>query len=406
MDSRTSENVEVADVPNMVDHQKGNMNSKLTSAGSMSFKEVEPKINGTGSISSKEMIFRADKIDLKNLDIQLEKHLSRVWSRNIESTRPKEEWEIDLAKLEIRYIVARGTYGTVFRGTYDDQDVAVKLLDWGEDGYATGAETAALRASFQKEVAVWHKLDHPNVTKFIGASMGTSDLKIPTKGSSSDGVDSHPTRACCVVVEYLAGGTLKQFLIRNRQKKLAFKVVIQLALDLSRGLSYLHSQKIVHRDVKTENMLLDTRINLKIADFGVARVEAQNPRDMTGETGTLGYMAPEVLDGKPYNRRCDVYSFGICLWEIYCCDMPYPDLSFADVSSAVVRQNLRPEIPKCCPSSLANIMRKCWDGNADKRPEMGEVVKMLEVIDTSKGGGMIPEDRSPGCFCFAPTRGP
>lgn len=61
------------------------------------------------------------------------------------------------------------------------------------------------------------------------------------------------------------------------------------------SLSYLHSQKIVHRDVKTENMLLDIRRNLKIADFGVARVEAQNPRDMTGETGTLGYMAPEVF---------------------------------------------------------------------------------------------------------------
>lgn len=61
------------------------------------------------------------------------------------------------------------------------------------------------------------------------------------------------------------------------------------------SLSYLHSKKIVHRDVKTENMLLDTHRTLKIADFGVARVEAQNPKDMTGETGTLGYMAPEVL---------------------------------------------------------------------------------------------------------------
>lgn len=59
-------------------------------------------------------------------------------------------------------------------------------------------------------------------------------------------------------------------------------------------LSYLHSERIVHRDVKTENMLLDYQRNLKIADFGVARVEAQNPKDMTGETGTLGYMAPEV----------------------------------------------------------------------------------------------------------------
>ena len=69
-------------------------------------------------------------------------------------------------------------------------------------------------------------------------------------------------------------------------------------------------------------------------------------------------------------------------------------------------QNLRPEIPRCCPSSLANVMKKCWDGNANKRPEMDEVVRMLEAIDTSKGGGMIPEDKNPGCFCFAPARGP
>ena len=69
-------------------------------------------------------------------------------------------------------------------------------------------------------------------------------------------------------------------------------------------------------------------------------------------------------------------------------------------------QNLRPEIPRCCPSSLAQIMRKCWDGNASKRPEMDDVVRMLEAIDTSKGGGMIPEDQTPACFCFAPARGP
>ncbi|PKI52419.1 hypothetical protein CRG98_027172 [Punica granatum] len=236
--------------------------------------------------------------------------------------------------------------------------------------------------------------------------MGTSSLKIPSKNSTSDANHSVPSTACCVVVEYLPGGSLKNFLIRNRRKKLSYKTVIELALDLSRGLSYLHSKKIVHRDVKTENMLLDSQRRMKIADFGVARVEAQNPRDMTGETGTLGYMAPEVLVGKPYSRSCDVYSFGICLWEIYCCDMPYPDLSFADVSSAVVRQNLRPEIPRCCPSSLANVMRKCWDGNPEKRPEMEEVVRMLQAIDISKGRGMTPDDEAPpGCFCFAPTRG-
>ncbi|XP_038877950.1 serine/threonine-protein kinase STY13-like [Benincasa hispida] len=359
---------------------------------------MNSKVAGMGSISSKDMIFRADMIDLKTLDMQLEKHLSRVWSKSIENQRPKEAWEIDLSKLEIEKVVAQGTYGTVYKGTYDNQDVAVKVLDWGEEGLATLAETAALRASFRQEVAVWHKLDHPNVTKFVGASMGATNLKIPM-----DGQNLFPSRACCVVVEFVPGGTLKEYLIRSCKKKLEFRKVIKLALDLSRGLSYLHSMKIVHRDVKTENMLMDSDDNVKIADFGVARVEAQNPRDMTGETGTLGYMAPEVLEGKPYNRRCDVYSFGICLWEIYCCDMPYADLSFADVSSAVVRHNLRPGIPRCCPSSLANVMKKCWDANPAKRPEMHEVVKMLEAIDTSRGGGMISPDSS-RCFCFGPFR--
>ncbi|KAJ9552795.1 hypothetical protein OSB04_016840 [Centaurea solstitialis] len=185
----------------------------------------------------------------------------------------------------------------------------------------------------------------------------------------------------------VAGGTLKK-LIKNSRKKRPFKTDIQLALDLSRGLSYLHSKKIVHRDLKTENMMLHANRTLKLVDFGVSRVEAQNPRDMTGVTGTLSYVALEVFEGKSYNRKCDVYSFGICIWEIYCCDMPYADLSFTKASSAIVNQSLRPSIPKCCPSSFASILKKCWDMNPEKRQEMEEVVKLLEAIDTSKGGGI------------------
>ncbi|KAL9272351.1 Serine/threonine-protein kinase 52-like protein [Drosera capensis] len=370
---------------------------------------------------------RADQIDLKSLDEQLEKHLNKRISldprrasfdettnqndssnNNSQNKRAplvlkvKQDWEIDPSKLIIKSVIARGTFGTVHRGVYDGQDVAVKLLDWGEEGQRTEAEINSLRSAFTQEVVVWHKLDHPNVTKFIGAKMGSSGLQVQTE----NGLVAMPNNICCVVVEYLPGGALKTYLIKNRRKKLPFKVVMQLALDLAKGLSYLHSQKIVHRDVKTENMLLDKSRTLKIADFGVARVEASNPSDMTGETGTLGYMAPEVLNGNPYNRKCDVYSFGICLWEIYCCDMPYPDLSFSEVTTAVVRQNLRPEIPRCCPSALANVMRRCWDANPDKRPEMDEVVTMMEAIDTSKGGGMIPPDQAQGCLCFRVKRGP
>ncbi|KAE9610067.1 putative dual-specificity kinase TKL-Pl-4 family [Lupinus albus] len=383
---------------------------------------------------SSDGFVRADQIDLKSIDEQLERHLNKVLTMEkkkyieeedgnyvhrhsgsasnspiaavsatkFRSPLKKQEWEIEPSKLIIKSVIARGTFGTVHRGIYDTQDVAVKLLDWGEEGQRTEAEVASLRAAFIQEVVVWHKLDHPNVTKFIGATMGSAELQIQT----DNGLIGMPSNVCCVVVEYLPGGTLKTFLIKNRKRKLAFKVVIQLAVDLARGLSYLHSQKIVHRDVKTENMLLDKSRTVKIADFGVARVEASNPNDMTGETGTLGYMAPEVLNGNPYNRKCDVYSFGICLWETYCCDMPYPDLSFSEITSAVVRQNLRPEIPRCCPSSLANVMKKCWDASPDKRPEMDEVVSMLEAIDTSKGGGMIPPDQQDGCLCFRRRRGP
>lgn len=88
-------------------------------------KALLAKLTDAKSPSKKDMYFRADKIDFKSWDIQLEKHLSRVWSRDREVLPgKKEEWEIDLAKLDIRHEIARGTYGTVYRGVYDGQDVA------------------------------------------------------------------------------------------------------------------------------------------------------------------------------------------------------------------------------------------------------------------------------------------
>ncbi|EMS55472.1 Serine/threonine-protein kinase HT1 [Triticum urartu] len=274
----------------------------------------------------------------------------------------------------------------------------LKVLDWGQEGQESSSKH---REAFEKEVAVWQKLDHPNVTKFVGASMGTSQLKIPAgkKGGSSHG----PGQRCVVVVEYQHGGTLKTLLFQHRDKKLPYKKVVQLALDMARGLSYLHSQKIVHRDVKAENMLLDRKKSVKIADFGVARVEAQDDDNMTGQTGTLGYMAPEVLEGRPYDHKCDVYSFGVLLWETYCCALAYPNYSIADISYHVVKLGIRPDIPRCCPKPLSEIMTRCWDGNPDHRPEMAEVVAMLERIDTTKGKSMtpaVPDHTSQGCSCF------
>ncbi|MQL84636.1 hypothetical protein Taro_017144 [Colocasia esculenta] len=148
-------------------------------------------------------------------------------------------------------------------------------------------------------------------------------------------------------------------------------------------LGYLHSKKFIHHDVKTENMLLDNHWTLRIGDFGVAQF-------MIGETGTLGYMAPEafhisrlisnnvihsVLDGKPYNKSCDVHSFGICLWEIYCCDMSYPDLSFAEASSAIVHQRRSPYTPKA-------VEKELWRQSKElQRQERGVAADQAVVAD-------------------------
>lgn len=316
-----------------------------------------------------------NKIDIKSLDDQLQKLLEKV--RIIEEKKKekkKYKWEIDPAKLVLEEEFAHGTFASVHRGLYNGQLVAVKVLELGEEGERRRAES-----DFQREVSVWYKLDHPNITKCIGATRQIGIL--PSSNSA------------CIITEYLCGGTLKSHLIKHRKRKLPFETVLRLALDVARGLRYLHSKNIVHRDVKTENLILDENGKVKIADFGVARLQARDLSEMTGNTGTPGYMAPEVLELKPYDKKCDVYSFGICLWEIFCCRMPYSNYAFSEQISDVVYKDLRLEIPKGCPRSLAKVMKRCWDAEPRKRPEMEEVVRMLEAIAVSK--------KPQGCFCFS-----
>uniref|UniRef100_A0A0E0CKS9 Protein kinase domain-containing protein n=1 Tax=Oryza meridionalis TaxID=40149 RepID=A0A0E0CKS9_9ORYZ len=376
----------------------------------------------------------SDDLAASTIDLALEEKLAAnaLGGGNGGAEEEAAAWEIDLSKLSIRSVVAQGYHGTLFRADYGGHDVAVKVLDWGEDGYSTPEQIAHLRASLADLAAVWHSFEHPNVARFFGASMGTTDLNIPAAAASASGGGEPrntgekppPDRACCVVVEFLGGGTLKKYLIEHYRSKLPYGEVVRLALSMARGLSFLHANNIVHRDVKTENMLFlggGGGGDLKIADFGVARVEARDPREMTGATGTVGYMAPEVLVGKPYNRKCDVYSFGICLWETYCCEMPFTfGLGVAEASAAVARRGMRPPIPPCCPPAMARVMARCWDAEPAARPEMEEVVRMLEALDTSNGGGMVPlgkmkkkkkktttkkkneeeKKKQPGCFCF------
>ncbi|XP_027078790.1 serine/threonine-protein kinase STY13-like [Coffea eugenioides] len=272
--------------------------------------------------------------------------------------------EADSNKLIIKNHIASGSFGSVYKGVYDGKQVAVKVLDM------VGDYKARVWNAFIQEVLIWNKLDHPNIARFIGATKKAANLTINKQGR---GKSCMPRMACCMVAEYVHGGTLRSFLRRKRCRKLPLDTVIWLALEVAKGLSYLHSQKIVHRDVKPENILLDKEgRRAKIIDFGVSRFEDLNPGQMTSAQGTVGYMAPEVLVGSPYDHKCDVFSFGICLWEIYCCDKPDFSTSF------------RPIIPQHCPRNLSRLMERCWDADPKRRPEMAEVVNVLESLDTSQ----------------------
>ncbi|GLT29250.1 hypothetical protein SLA2020_041270 [Shorea laevis] len=171
---------------------------------------------------------RVEKIDLKKMDEQLD----RLWIMQKRKEREKQtklrEWEIDADKLTVNIPLASGTYASVYKGVYDGQDVAVKVLEWGEE-----SKRSRVEAALMKEVSVWHKLDHPNIAKLIGAKMDSTN--------------------CGNVSKYLCGGSVKSYLQQNRERKLPFKTVIQLGLDLARGLSYLHSKKIVHGDVNRKS---------------------------------------------------------------------------------------------------------------------------------------------------------
>ncbi|KAK4357548.1 hypothetical protein RND71_023158 [Anisodus tanguticus] len=247
------------------------------------------------------------------------------------------------------------------------------------------------------QVSIWCTLEHSNIVKFIGAIKNMSEIKIKCqKGAVA--VDG-----CCIVVEYVPKGTLRSYLSKyTMKKKLPLDTVIQLALDAAKGLSYLHSQKIVHRDVKTDNLTLDKKERVTLIDFGLFSeffsLGLDYPPMMVGTAGTIGYMAPEVLSDPAYDHKCDVFSFGICLWEMYTCLDPYPEQIPRSKISHQISKNRRPDIPKSCPTALSDIMKKRWDVKPQIRPEMKEVVHMLEAIQTTKGRH---QHEPLSCFRFA-----
>ncbi|KAJ4714110.1 Kinase family protein [Melia azedarach] len=265
-------------------------------------------------------------------------------------------WEIDARQLKIESKVAAGSYGDLYKGTYCSQEVAIKVLK------PERVSTEMLK-EFSQEVYIMRKIRHKNVVQFIGACTRPPNL--------------------CIVTEFMARGSIYDFL---HKQKGVFKLpsLIKVAIDVSKGMNYLHQNNIIHRDLKTANLLMDENEVVKVADFGVARVQAQSGV-MTAETGTYRWMAPEVIEHKPYDYKADVFSFGIALWELLTGELPYSGLTPLQAAVGVVQKGLRPIIPKHTQPRLAELLERCWWQDPTQRPNFSEITDILQQMAKEVG---------------------
>ncbi|KAK9176430.1 hypothetical protein WN944_028447 [Citrus x changshan-huyou] len=265
-------------------------------------------------------------------------------------------WEIDPKHLKFGSKVASGSYGDLYRGTYCSQDVAIKVLK-------PERINSDMQKEFAQEVFIMRKVRHKNVVQFIGACTKPPSL--------------------CIVTEFMSGGSVYDYL---HKLKGVFKLpsLLKVAIDVSKGMNYLHQNNIIHRDLKAANLLMDENEVVKVADFGVARVKAQSGV-MTAETGTYRWMAPEVIEHKPYDHKADVFSFGIVLWELLTGKLPYEYLTPLQAAVGVVQKGLRPTIPKNSQPKLAELLERCWQQDPALRPDFSEIIEILQQIAKEVG---------------------
>lgn len=233
------------------------------------------------------------------------------------------------AELDGRYrilaVAGRGGMGVVYhaRDLELEREVALKVLP------ETVAEDEGAIRDLKREASLCLDLTHPNIVRL-------HDFK------RLDGLH-------CLVMEYVGGGSLR-VLLDKREGGLPEADAVRIILAASRGLEYAHGRKVLHRDIKPGNILVDADGVVKVADFGIARVARDSITRLTGRmtSGTLAYMSPEQLRGKPCDARSDVYSLGITLYELLAGRLPF-------ATGDITHQHLRE-----APERIAGVSDWLW----------------------------------------------
>lgn len=276
------------------------------------------------------------------------------------STRPDPvlddvaEWEIPWEDIIIGERIGLGSYGEVYRGDWHGTEVAVKkFLNQDISGDAL--------EEFRSEVRLMRRMRHPNVVLFMGAVMRAPNLSI--------------------VTEFLPRGSLYQ-LIHRSNKQLEERRRMRMALDVARGMNYLHNSTpvIVHRDLKSPNLLVDKNWVVKVCDFGLSRMKHNTFLSSKSTAGTPEWMAPEVLRNEPSNEKSDVYSFGVILWELVTLQQPWGRMNPMQVVGAVGFQHRCLDIPEDTQPVVGDIIRQCWQSDPSARPSFADIIDTLKPL--------------------------
>jgi serine/threonine protein kinase len=362
--------------------------------------------------------------DLSQLETEIEqlrKNLRRANAREtILATKLhslQQKWDIDFKELNLIVAIGRGAYSEMWRAEWRSSAVAVKVLKVPagvSSGVSIGPSRDRSRATvpvmpsdlspsdtrgadidttseqefiheFHDEVVALSELRHPNIVLFMGASVQMPNL--------------------CIVTEFCHGGNLYSALRRRSWREhMGHADFLSMARDAARGMMYLHEARVIHRDFKSQNLLLDRPVEngcpiLKIADFGLSRryngavgtttLEESDAGVMTSETGTYRWMAPEVIRHEKYNEKVDVYSYGITLWELFTCETPFSGLTPIQAAFAVADKDLRPtavsEVGKAVviPNAWQALITRCWKPKAQDRPRFSDVIHALDEMELS-----------------------
>jgi eukaryotic-like serine/threonine-protein kinase len=260
-------------------------------------------------------------------------------------------------RYELEELVGRGGMSSVYRARDRSLGrlVAIKLL---HEQYLSDSEQVE---RFRREARAVATLAHPNVAVVID------------RGEE----DGRPY----IVFEYVEGGNLKALI--EREAPLPLEKVLQLGIQIARGLEHAHRSGLIHRDVKPHNVLLDAGGQVKLIDFGIARssTEVRPGLTLTGTVlGSSDYIAPEQAQGRTVEDRTDVYSLAIVLYELLTGKLPFPGGNFVAVAMRHINEEPPPvaDHRKDVPARLTALMQQSLLKDPEQRPTMSEVVRELE----------------------------